>query len=108
MVLLFFREYIPLCQLACLGSIAAGQNVTPVEDITRLFLAIRAHREMFPRIWPWHKTSALSPPMCAESVTKRLLCIPVQSTYECKTRREERGLCPPRGEADAHNSPSMP
>jgi hypothetical protein len=24
------------------------------------------------------------------SVTKRLLCIPVQSTYQCKTRGEER------------------
>src|SRR5215472_17486502 len=42
------------------------------------------------------------------SVTKRLLCIPVQSTHECKTRREERGPCPPRGEANAHNAPSMP
>src|SRR4029434_5127148 len=42
------------------------------------------------------------------SVTKRVLCILVQSAYECKTRREERGPCPPRGEADAHNSPSMP
>jgi len=29
------------------------------------------------------------------SVTKRLLCIPVQSTYECKTRGEERWHCPP-------------
>src|SRR5262245_32933573 len=42
------------------------------------------------------------------SVTKRLLCNPIQSTYACKTRGEERGHCPPRGEADAHNSPSMP
>jgi len=46
--------------------------------------------------------------MWSGSVTKRLLYIPVQSTYKCKTRREERGSCPPRGEADAHNSPSMP
>ncbi len=35
------------------------------------------------------------------SVTKRLLCLPVQSTYECKTRGEEQWHCPPRGEADA-------
>jgi hypothetical protein len=35
------------------------------------------------------------------SVTKRLLCSPLQSTYECKTRREEQWHCPPRGEADA-------
>jgi hypothetical protein len=42
------------------------------------------------------------------SVTKGLLCIPVQRTYECKTRGEERRHCPPRGEADAHNSGSIP
>ena len=35
------------------------------------------------------------------SVTKRFLCIPIQSTYECKTRGEEQWHCPPRGEADA-------
>jgi hypothetical protein len=35
------------------------------------------------------------------SVTKRLLCLPVQSIYECQTRGEEQGHCPPRGEADA-------
>src|SRR5215471_15055857 len=35
------------------------------------------------------------------SVTKRFLCIPVQSTSECKTRGEEQWHCPPRGEADA-------
>src|SRR5215468_10255463 len=35
------------------------------------------------------------------SVTKRLLCISVESTYECKTRGEEKWHCPPRGEADA-------
>jgi hypothetical protein len=35
------------------------------------------------------------------SVTKRFLCIPVQSPYECKTRGEEQWHCPPRGEADA-------
>src|SRR5215510_9192741 len=35
------------------------------------------------------------------SVTKRVLCIPLQSTYECKTRGEEQWPCPPRGEADA-------
>ena len=29
--------------------------------------------------------------LCPGSVTKRLLCIHVQSTYECKTRGEERG-----------------
>src|SRR5215471_11073600 len=38
---------------------------------------------------------------CTGSVTKRLLCIPVLSTYECKTRGEEKWHCPPRGEADA-------
>jgi hypothetical protein len=31
------------------------------------------------------------------SVTKRLLCISVESTYECKTRGEEPWHCPPRG-----------
>src|SRR6266446_5077787 len=36
------------------------------------------------------------------SVTKRLPCIPIQSTYECKTRGEEKWHCPPRGEANAH------
>src|SRR5262249_29367857 len=36
------------------------------------------------------------------SVTKRLLCIPVQSPSACKTRGEEQWHCPPRGEADAH------
>ena len=36
------------------------------------------------------------------SGTKRLLCIPVQSTYQYKTRGEEQWHCPPRGEADAH------
>jgi len=36
------------------------------------------------------------------SVTKRFLCIPIQSTYECKTRGEEQWHGPPRGEADAH------
>src|SRR5712691_4083286 len=30
------------------------------------------------------------------SVTKRFLCIPVPSTYECKTRGEERLPCGPR------------
>src|SRR5882672_109860 len=35
------------------------------------------------------------------SVTKRVLCIPVQSTYECKIRGEEQWHYPPRGEADA-------
>src|SRR5215813_2603491 len=30
------------------------------------------------------------------SVTKRLLCIPVESPYECKTRGEERGRRGPR------------
>jgi 6-phosphofructokinase 1 len=42
------------------------------------------------------------------SVTKRLLCIPVRSTYQCKTRGKERWHCPPRGEADEHNSQSIP
>ena len=28
--------------------------------------------------------------------------MPVQSTYECKTRGEEQWHGPPRGEADAH------
>ena len=41
------------------------------------------------------------------SVTKRLLCIPVQRPEECKTQGEERWHCPPRGEADAQTSPSM-
>src|SRR4029450_11592021 len=36
------------------------------------------------------------------SVTKRLLCIALQSTYKCKTRGEEQWHCPPRGEADPH------
>ena len=36
------------------------------------------------------------------SVTKRLLCISVESPYECKTRREEQWHCPPRGEADTY------
>jgi len=40
----------------------------------------------------------------AGSVTKRLLCLPGQSPNECKTRGEEGWHCPPRGEADAHNS----
>src|SRR5206468_3086488 len=35
------------------------------------------------------------------SVTKRLLCIPVQSTYRYKTRGEEQWHGPPRGETDA-------
>ena len=42
------------------------------------------------------------------SVSKRLLCLPVQSPQECTTRREERWHCPPRGEAAAHHAPSMP
>jgi hypothetical protein len=42
------------------------------------------------------------------SVSQRLLCIPVQSTSEGKTRGEERRHCPPRGAADAHNAPSIP
>jgi hypothetical protein len=37
----------------------------------------------------------------AGSVTKRFLGLPVQSTYECKTRGEEKWHYPPRGEADA-------
>jgi hypothetical protein len=36
------------------------------------------------------------------SVTKRVLCIAVESTYECKTRGEEPWHCPPRGEADTY------
>ena len=39
---------------------------------------------------------------CGGSVTKRFLGIPVQSTYECKTRGEGKWHCPPRGKADAH------
>jgi hypothetical protein len=35
------------------------------------------------------------------SVTKRFLGIPIQSTYECKTRGEGKWHCPPRGKADA-------
>src|SRR5215470_9113638 len=35
------------------------------------------------------------------SVTARLMCIPIQSTYEYKTRGEEQRHCPPRGKADA-------
>ena len=42
------------------------------------------------------------------SVTQRLLGIPVQSTSECKTRREAREHCPPSGEADGDNSQSIP
>jgi len=34
--------------------------------------------------------------MMRGSVTKRFLCIPVQSTYECKTRGKERWHCGPR------------
>ena len=55
-------------------------------------------------VTPWaHHNSYAS-----GSVTKRLLCIPIQSTYECKTRGEERWHCPPKGEADVHNSHSIP
>ena len=46
---------------------------------------------------PWRRKS----PSCGGSITKKLLCIPVQSTSECKTRGEEQWPCPPRGEADA-------
>jgi hypothetical protein len=55
-----------------------------------------------------HSPFLALPAMHGGSVTKRFLCIPVQSTYECKTRGEERWHCPPRGEADAHNSQSLP
>ena len=41
------------------------------------------------------------------TTTKRLLCIPVQGTYQCKTRGEERSHCPPSDEADVDNAPSM-
>src|SRR5262252_4992227 len=42
------------------------------------------------------------------SGTQRLLGIPVQRTYACKTRGEEQWHCPPRGEADVDNADSMP
>src|SRR4030095_985554 len=51
------------------------------------------------------RTSRVSTPITCWSVThgsatKRLLCISVESTDECKTRGEEKWHCPPRGEAD--------
>src|SRR5215813_6228461 len=58
--------------------------------------------------------SCFVPPVCTaralsmESVTTRLLCIPVQSPYQCKTRGEEREYYPPSGAADVDHSPSMP
>jgi hypothetical protein len=58
------------------------------------------YRTWRPRLPPTLDSS--HDPRQTGSVTKRFLCIPVQSTYECKTRGEEKGRCPPRGEADAH------
>src|SRR5215467_5602709 len=54
--------------------------------------------------FPW----ALARAMPAGSVTKRLLGIPVQSTSQCKTRKEEREHCPPSGAADGDNAQSLP
>ena len=39
---------------------------------------------------------------------KKVAVQPCLETYECKIRGEEQWHWPPRGEADAHNSQSMP